>query len=226
MVRNMNGRRMTKSVPAAPQRRRRRKRGMALRGGRVALSPKELKLHARLIAEASLKSGRSGAYVYYTDKGKQRYRRYVVPKDPRTPRQHLSRAIFAAASRMWSEDGSLTEEQRKAWYASGAKRRSRPRLGQSGPLTGQQNFIGRKYARERRRLQVLLAQPNPKAHVPNIKRQNLEITTQVKQRQVLARSTTGTRRAFAVGARSRRRVPRGSARKRKGRQLMSQVARL
>ena len=99
MVRNMNGRRMTKSVPAAPQRRRRRKRGMALRGGRVALSPKELKLHARLIAEASLKSGRSGAYVYYTDKGKQRYRRYVVPKDPRTPRQHLSRAIFAAARR-------------------------------------------------------------------------------------------------------------------------------
>jgi len=38
---------------------------------------------------------------------------------------------------MWSH---LTEEQRQAWDAAGKQNRSRSRLGQSGPLTGQNLF--------------------------------------------------------------------------------------
>ncbi len=35
----------------------------------------------------------------------------------------------------------LTQEQRRACIAAGAKRQTRPRLGQSGPLTGQQYWV-------------------------------------------------------------------------------------
>ena len=66
--------------------------------------------------------------------GKQIRRPYVRPHDPRTPAQLRSRARLSAASSKYSY--SLTEKQRNACIAAGAKRRSRPRLGQSGPLTG------------------------------------------------------------------------------------------
>jgi len=62
---------------------------------------------------------------------------------PRTPAQILSRAALTAASKAWSQNGRLKEEQRQAWRGAGAKIQSRPRLFQSGPLTGQQLFVGR-----------------------------------------------------------------------------------
>ena len=43
------------------------------------------------------KSGRFGGWVYYVVGGKQRRRRYIKPKDPRTPKQLASRAAFAGA---------------------------------------------------------------------------------------------------------------------------------
>ena len=49
---------------------------------------------------------------------------------------------MAAASKAYNE--VLTEEERKACIAEGAKRRTRPRLGQSGPQTGQQYWVGKK----------------------------------------------------------------------------------
>ena len=91
-----------------------------------------------------LKSGRCGDWVCYMRDGKQQRHLYVKPKDPRTPRQRLWRARFSAASKKYSH--SLTEEQRQACIAAGAKLQSRPRLGQSGPLTGQQYSIRREYA--------------------------------------------------------------------------------
>jgi hypothetical protein len=105
------------------------------------------------------KSGRCGGYVYYMRKGRQRWRRYVVPKDPRTPQQQRSRTVFGAASKAWSQNTPLTEEQRDAWHTQGAKVRSRPRLAQSGPLTAQQYFVGRNYAKGRRGLGILLEPP-------------------------------------------------------------------
>ncbi len=77
-------------------------------------------------------------------RGKQIRRFYLRPNDPRTPAQLRSRARLSAASRKYSN--SLTEKQRDACIAAGAKLRSRPRLGQSGPLTGQQYSIHRQYA--------------------------------------------------------------------------------
>ena len=76
-------------------------------------------------------------------KGKQSRRPYLYPRDPRSLAQVRSRARFGAASRKYSY--SLTEKQRNACIAAGAKRRSRPRLYQSGPLTVQQYSIRKKY---------------------------------------------------------------------------------
>src|SRR5512146_465634 len=88
-------------------------------------------------------SGRSGEWVYYVRGKKQCRRRYVRPRDPRTPAQLRVRAAFGAASRFWSHTLELTEAQRDAWEAAANKRQSRPRLGQSGPLTGQQYFMAK-----------------------------------------------------------------------------------
>src|ERR1019366_7003219 len=104
--------------------------GIVPKDGRVALSPEERKLHAQLIADGRLKGGRCGAFDYYPVNGKQRWRRHAVPKDPRTHVQRRSRLRFAAASKTWSEVGLLTEAHRREWRADGAKRQSRPRLGQ------------------------------------------------------------------------------------------------
>ena len=90
------------------------------------------------------KSGRCGDWVWYLRGGKQCRRLYVKPQNPRTPGQRDWQAQFGAASKRYSR--SLTEEQRDACIAAGAKLRSRPRLGQSGPLTGQQYWIRRDYA--------------------------------------------------------------------------------
>lgn len=94
--------------------------------------------------ERTIKSGRCGDWIWFVRHGKQIRRRYVRPHDPRTSGQLCSRARLSAASREYS--CSLTEKQRDACITAGAKRRSRPRLGQSGPLTGQQYSIRRQYA--------------------------------------------------------------------------------
>jgi hypothetical protein len=160
IVGGMNGSLKTKGVPAVRHAKQRRKRGLAPHGGQVRLSADELKQHARLLKEGKPMSGKSGRIVYYMDKGRQRWRRDVPQRDPRTFAQLRSRTVFAAASRTWSQGGPLTQEQRDAWYAEGAKTQSRPRLNQSGPLTGQQRFVGRNSTEARRR-QAMLLDPRP-----------------------------------------------------------------
>ena len=91
-----------------------------------------------------LKSGHCGDWIWWVRDGKQIRRPYIHPHDPRTPAQMRSRARLSAASKKYSY--SLTEKQRNACTAAGAKRKSRPRLYQSGPLTGQQYSIHRQYA--------------------------------------------------------------------------------
>ena len=125
----MNVRPKGNTGPAFPHSTPRGKRGLVPRGGKALLGAKDLELHEQMKKDGSLKSGRGGAYVYYVRKGRQRWRRYVVPRDPRTAAQQRSRAIFSAASKTWSADGALTDEQRDAWYAQGANKRSRWRFG-------------------------------------------------------------------------------------------------
>src|SRR5512146_269128 len=94
-------------------------------------------------SETALMSGRFGDWVYFVRNGKQCRRRFVVPTDRRTPGQLRTRATFAAASKYWSHSLDLTDSERDAWEADANKIQSRPRLEQSGPLTGQQYFVGR-----------------------------------------------------------------------------------
>jgi hypothetical protein len=169
----MNGSLTTKGVPTVRHATQRRKRGKVPQGGNAPLSPTELEQHARLIKEGKPLSGKSGPFVYYMRKGRQCWRRDVPNRDPRTFRQLRARAAFAAASRFWSQNGPLTEEQRAAWYGEGAKTQSRPRLGQTGTLTGQQRFIGRNSTKTQRRIPMLLdprqrdfRQPQPKQFQP------------------------------------------------------------
>jgi hypothetical protein len=94
--------------------------------------------------DRTIKSGRCGDWIWFMRDGKQVCRPYVRPRDPRTPAQLRSRTRLSAASKKYSH--SLTEKERHACITAGAKLRSRPRLGQSGPLTGQQYLIRRQYA--------------------------------------------------------------------------------
>jgi hypothetical protein len=94
--------------------------------------------------DPALKSGHCGDWIWWLRHGKQIRRPYIRPHDPRTAAQLRSRARLTAASRKYSD--SLTEKQRNACIKAGAKRRTRPRLSQSGALTGQQYSIRKEYA--------------------------------------------------------------------------------
>jgi hypothetical protein len=170
------------------------------------------------------KSGRCGDWVYYMFHGKLCRRRYVVPNDPRTLGQLRSRATFGAASKTWSHSEHLTEEQRLAWYAAGAKIQSRARLCQSGPLTGQQHFVGRNCTGTLIREEMLWepakrAEEKAEGRRKNAESggQNTEFTTQVPRAQRVARPTWGIRRGCsgaAPGRHGRRRASAASARAR------------
>ena len=87
------------------------------------------------------KSGRWGNWEYYMRRGKQRCRRHAERKKSRTPAQGQARDAFGGPARAWGK--KLTQEQRDAWNAVAKHVWSKPRLGQSGPLHGEQVFTGR-----------------------------------------------------------------------------------
>jgi hypothetical protein len=89
--------------------------------------------------DTRVKSGRCGDWVFQVVRGKQFRHLWKKPHDPRTPSQLHWRGRLTAASGKYSH--ALTDEQINACIAAGAKQRSRPRLGQSGPLTGQQWWV-------------------------------------------------------------------------------------
>jgi hypothetical protein len=87
------------------------------------------------------RSGRRGEWVYYMRGNKQFRRRYVRPRDPRTPAQLRVRQTFGAAAKAWSSPG-LSQQERQDVRTAAKKVQSRPRLRQSGHLFGQQYFVG------------------------------------------------------------------------------------
>jgi len=143
--------------------------------------------------ERTVKSGRCGDWIWFVRHGKQIRRLYVRPHDPRTPAQLRSRARLSAASKKYGN--SLTGKQQDACVAAGAKLRSRPRLGQSGPLTGQQYSIRRQYALQ-------------KAHGNGIR---TAIAPQVHQNQKLKCTTWEPRRGASGTAPDRRHLGTGRA---------------
>lgn len=111
------------------------------------------------------KSGRCGDYVFYMRRRKLFRRRYVVPRNARTAARRHTRRSFGAIARAWG--GKLTEQQRRAWMASGTKVKSHPRLWESGPLTGEMHFQGINNARARIGLEMLLWPPERVVFGPN-----------------------------------------------------------
>src|ERR1035437_5253666 len=124
-----------------------------------------------------IKSGRCGDWVWYMRGSKQCRRRYARPKDPRTVAQLLNRGRFRTASKRYHR--VLTDEQRSACIAAGAKVRSRPRLSQSGPLTGQQYWVQKDSAHAKVKVKASKAKTAP----------------QLLQPQRVARSTSGLHRS-------------------------------
>jgi hypothetical protein len=83
-------------------------------------------------------SGKVGTMVSYKTKYGQIRRRYVIPRDPRTLVQVNRRVAMTRWARQWSR---LTEEQRGDWNATVGDARTRPRLNQSGRLSGFLLFV-------------------------------------------------------------------------------------
>lgn len=154
-----------------------------------------------------LTSGRCGDYIRYVCGNKQHRRLYARPTDPRTLKQKLGRARFGDASRKYSE--SLTDEHQDACIAEGAKLRSWPRMGQSGPLTGQQYSIRKEYVAHAKSIKHKTAQT---AEVPHLQRITRKYKSQVLQPQRVTRSTSGTHGGIAGAppGHSRRYTGRGS----------------
>jgi hypothetical protein len=161
----------------------------------------------------ALKSGRCGDWIWYVRGGKQCRRRYARPKDPRTLAQLLSRARLSTSSRRYSR--MLTDEERAACMAAGAKLRSRPRLAQSGPLTGQQYWVRKDSAH---------ANVNVKSSKSNTAPQPLQPQRVTRSTSGLHRSPSrgspGSHRLGAVQARQGR-GGRGPAERRSGRRLVT-----
>jgi hypothetical protein len=115
-----------------------------------------------------LETARSGRWedrVYYMRGGKLCRRRYVKPTRRRIGATARARGALGAMSKWWRD--LLTEEQRLAWIAYAAKVQSHPRLGQSGPLTGEQYFVGTNSARAGIGRELLLWPPERVEFGPN-----------------------------------------------------------
>jgi hypothetical protein len=82
------------------------------------------------------RSGKCGQTVAFQSRFGLCLRQHVPQKAGLTPAREHSCAIFGGNSRKWG--GKLSEEQRDRWTLAGAQAMSHPRLGQKGPLTGQQ----------------------------------------------------------------------------------------
>jgi hypothetical protein len=83
-------------------------------------------------------SGKVGTMVSYKTRYGQVRRRYVIPRDPATLAQMNRRVAMTRWARQWSR---LTEEQRHGWNATAGDARTRPRLNQSGRLSGFLLFV-------------------------------------------------------------------------------------
>ena len=83
-------------------------------------------------------SGTIGTMVSYKTRYGQFRRRYVVPRDPQTSLQVMRRKAMGRARFLWR---TPTDAQRAAWNAAARGARTRPRLNQSGVLTGYLLFV-------------------------------------------------------------------------------------
>ncbi len=82
-------------------------------------------------------TGKLGLTVTYPSRNGLIRRSWVVPANPRSAEQLVTRSRLATAAQAYD---SLSEAQQDAWIAAAAQEQSKPTLGQSGPLTGLQLY--------------------------------------------------------------------------------------
>src|SRR3974390_146171 len=78
-------------------------------------------------------SGRVGNVVYRMTKTGLVASQFVVPRNPRTPKQQLGRATFGMVSGSWR---ALNPEDQDAWCLGGADPYTMSRLGRTAPISG------------------------------------------------------------------------------------------
>jgi hypothetical protein len=87
---------------------------------------------------SNFQSGRIGPVVYVNGRYGQHARTYVIPRNPRTPRQQCCRGAFAAVSSRWR---ALTPEQRAAWSLAAYSKYAKSTDGRKVPLNGYNYFV-------------------------------------------------------------------------------------
>jgi hypothetical protein len=83
-------------------------------------------------------TGKLGLTVTFPSRTGLIRRMKVTPSDPNTASQQTIRGNFTAAAHRYD---TLTEAQQNAWSTAAGQYKSKPSLGQSGPLTGFQLFV-------------------------------------------------------------------------------------
>ena len=110
-------------------------------------------------------SGKRGVIVAFQSPFGLCHRQFVVPANPQTQARQRMRGSFGRLSSAWGK--LLTQAQRNAWDAAGPKVQSHKRLGQSGPLSGQQHFQSINSARACIGLEPLWDPPAPVVFDPS-----------------------------------------------------------
>ena len=112
----------------------------------------------------ALQGGKRGNVVASRNHFGSYERAHTVPKKTRTRAQRLNSANFGAIARAWS---ALTEPQRLAWIAKAEHTKTRSRLGESHPLSGQTYFMRVNNLRAGCGLDLLTEPPPCAQHISN-----------------------------------------------------------
>src|ERR1039458_3489431 len=103
------------------------------------------------------KSGKCGQVVAFKSRYGLCLRQFVTPRNTISPARQFMRRAFGRHSQGYSR--KLGEEQRHRWILAAAQVMSDPRLGQNGPLTGQQLYTSINSVRSRVNLPESLEPP-------------------------------------------------------------------
>src|ERR1035441_5439711 len=103
------------------------------------------------------KSGKCGQVVAFQSRYGLCLRQLVSPRNKITPARQFMRGAFGRHSQVFSR--KLGDEQLNRWILAGAQVMSDPRLGQHGPLTGQQLYTSINSVRSRVNLPETLEPP-------------------------------------------------------------------
>jgi hypothetical protein len=111
------------------------------------------------------KSGKCSRVVAFKSRFGLCLRQLVIPHNTITPARRFMRGAFGHHSQVYSR--TLTDEQMDRWILAGAQVMSDPRLGQDGPLSGQQLYTSINSVRSRVDLPETLEPPVPVAFGPS-----------------------------------------------------------